>query len=79
MDRAVFVNMEGFNRIRDHLREDGSTEVTSLLVDTNGVLNSARLQNELNEGLQAQAVKPMFAEYEGTKIGDLVKRIGEVQ
>ncbi len=60
VDRAVFVNMEGFNRIRDHLREDGSTEVTSLLVDTRGVMNSARLQNELNEGLQAQAVKPMF-------------------
>jgi putative ABC transport system permease protein len=52
--------MEGFNRIRDHLREDGSTEVTSLLVDTKSVMHSARLENELNEGLQAQAVKPMF-------------------
>ncbi len=32
-----------------------------------------------DKGPFREAVKPMFAEYEGTKIGELVKRIGEVQ
>ena len=58
-DRGVFVNMDGFNRIRDHIREDGRTEVTSLLAKTKSPIHSIQLQNILNEGLQAQAVLPI--------------------
>ncbi len=34
---------------------------------------------EPDKGPFREAVKPMFTEYEGTKIGELVKRIGEVE
>jgi putative ABC transport system permease protein len=58
-DRAVFVSIEGFNRLPDHLRTDGSKEVTALLVRTVNPIVTAGLRTTINEGLQAQAVLPI--------------------
>jgi putative ABC transport system permease protein len=62
-DRAVFVNIEGFNRLQDHLREDGSKEVTALLVRTVNPIVTAGLRTTINEGSQAQAVLPIAEIY----------------
>lgn len=58
-DRAVFVNMDGFNSIDDHIRDDGKKEVTALLVDTKDPFRSIQMVSLINEGNQAQAVKPV--------------------
>lgn len=58
-DRAVFVNMDGFNSIDEHKREDGTTEITSMLVDTKDPFRSIQMVGIINEGNQAQAVKPV--------------------
>ena len=58
-DRGVFVNIKGFNQIPQHIREDGSKEVTSLLVDTKDPLQSRALVFELSEAPVGQAVKPV--------------------
>jgi len=58
-DRGVFVNIEGFNQIPQHIRDDGSKEVTSLLVDTKDPLQSRDLVFTLSEGPVGQAVKPV--------------------
>lgn len=68
-DRAVFVNIEGFNLIPEHVREDKTKEVTSLLVDTRDPLRSRDLVHTLSEGPVGQAVKPV------TIIYDLFSRI----
>lgn len=58
-DRAVFVDMDGFNSIADHIRDDGKVEVTSLLVDTKTALHSMEMVARINEAREAQAVKPV--------------------
>ena len=58
-DRAVFVNIVGFNSIADHIREDGKLEITAMLVDTKDPFRSIQLVGLINEGKDAQAVKPV--------------------
>ncbi len=62
-DRAVFVNMRGFNLIPQHIREDKTKEITSLLVDTKDPLRSRDLVHTLSEGPVGQAVKPVSIIY----------------
>lgn len=58
-DRAVFVDMKGFNNIADHIREDGSKEVTAMLLDTKDPFRSIQMVSEINESKEAMAVKPV--------------------
>ena len=62
-DRAVFVNIIGFNSIADHIREDGKLEVTALLIDTKDPMRSIQMVGQINEGSDAQAVKPVATIY----------------
>lgn len=62
-DRGVFVNMEGFNSIADHIRDDGEKEVTALLLDTKDPFRSIQLVGEINEAQVAMAVKPVATIY----------------
>ena len=62
-DRAVFVNMEGFNAIEQHQRPDGTKEITSILVDTVNPLQSRNLLHILSEGPTGQGVKPVTVIY----------------
>lgn len=58
-DRAVFVNMDGFNEIPDHIRDDGLKEVTALLVDTKDPMTGTELKYQLTEEPVGQAVSPI--------------------
>ena len=58
-DRGVFVNLEGFNQIPDHIREDGKQEVTALLVDTKDAFRSMQLEDRLANEPIGQVVKPV--------------------
>ena len=58
-DRAVFVNLEGFNQIPDHIRDDGLKEVTALLVDTKDAFRSMQLDDRLANEPVGQVVKPV--------------------
>ena len=60
-DRGVFVNMEGFNSIDEHIRDDGATEVTAMLLDTKDPFRSIQLVSQINESKEAMAVKPVAA------------------
>jgi putative ABC transport system permease protein len=62
-DRGVFVNMDGFNSIAEHIRDDGEKEVTALLLDTKDPFRSIQLVSEINEAKQAMAVKPVATIY----------------
>lgn len=58
-DRGVFVNMDGFNQIPDHIRDDGLKEVTALLVDTKDAFRSMQLEDRLANEPIGKVVKPV--------------------
>ena len=62
-DRGVFVNIDGFNLIPDHIREDGKKEVTALLVDTKDAFRSMQLEDQLSDEPVGQVVKPVAIIY----------------
>lgn len=62
-DRGVFVNIDGFNLIPDHIREDGLKEVTALLVDTKDAFRSMQLEDQLSDEPVGQVVKPVAIIY----------------